>query len=121
MSINPYSFYDADMAAYGMTESPYTSTAGNMSAYAPATYTKQHKVEHFDEHDTIDEASWSSKDKKCPGSTDDKTMIKIMLFIAFIAFITFIVYAYVSTLIQVTSLTEKVNMLQSQHASMGRV
>jgi hypothetical protein len=109
MSINPYSIYDADMAAYGVTESPYTSTAGSMSAYQGQPKRKQTQ-EHFEER--VDEDSWSAKDKACPGKKSDSEVIfKIILFIMLI---TFVAYAYVSTLLQVTSLTEKVNMLQSQ-------
>lgn len=110
MSLNPYSIYDADMAAYGVTESPYTSTANSMSAYNAPSHRRSTQVEHFEER--VDEDSWSAKDKACPGKkSDSETMFKIILFIMLI---TFVAYAYVSTLLQVTSLTEKVNMLQSQ-------
>lgn len=116
MSINPYSIYDADMSAYGMQDSPYM-----------ASYQHRHpsQLENFDSvsTNTVNEpkitqdtqSTWSPKTAECPNKKSKEEMtLKVVLFIMLVAFIA---YAYVSTLLKITSLTERVNILQGIHTS----
>jgi hypothetical protein len=95
-------FYDADMAAYGITN----SAPNNLAAYkTPSQSSQPH------EHMQSQESTWAPKSNQCPNKKENDEHIKVFLFIMIIAFV---VYTYVSMLLKVTTLTERVNALQSQ-------
>lgn len=114
MSINPYSIYDADMTAYGMRESPYMASYQYRHPSQLENFDNQSSTTATEPKNTQDtQATWAPKTAECPNKKSKEDMtLKIMLFLILVAFIA---YAYVSTLLKITSLTERVNTLQGIH------